>query len=410
MNEDTGLSGGRLSRRAVLKGIGGAALAGAVVPLWPAGRAGAAAATPLFHVKNMPRDPFLPGTNRHAGFQALLALLGGAGLRFHRSPTEGPTSGPGGMIAADDVVLVKVNAQWKYRGATNSDLVRGIVQAVLDHPDGFTGEVVMVENGQGRGSLRCDTALAYADGRVRANAEDPRHSFTWLARRAFPGRRVSTRLLDPIRERFIARDDHRTEGYRRRGKVSYPCFSTRAGTRVELGRGLWREGAYSQKLKLINVPVLKTHSGCGYTAALKHCYGLLSMKDGHVLARHYDGLGRACAEMFALVRAPVLNVVDATWVSHRELRGYPRSATRRVDQIMASQDPVALDRCAGREILLPIDGNPAHDPDAPAVRRWLRRARDRINELGGLHAAEGGLDLPEVTLDDARLARHEVTL
>ena len=61
------------------------------------------------------------------------------------------------MIAADDVVLIKVNAQWKYRGCTNSDVIRGLVQKILEHPDGFRGEVVIVENGQGRGSLNCDT-------------------------------------------------------------------------------------------------------------------------------------------------------------------------------------------------------------------------------------------------------------
>jgi hypothetical protein len=44
-----------------------------------------------------------------------------------------------GLIAADDVVLIKVNAQWKHRGCTNSDLIRGLIQRILDHPDGFSG-------------------------------------------------------------------------------------------------------------------------------------------------------------------------------------------------------------------------------------------------------------------------------
>ena len=55
------------------------------------------------------------------------------------------------MIEADDVVLIKVNAQWKYRGCTNSDLIRGLIQRIREHPGGFRGEVVIIENGQGRG-------------------------------------------------------------------------------------------------------------------------------------------------------------------------------------------------------------------------------------------------------------------
>ena len=85
----------------------------------------------------------------------------------------GVTSGPAGWIAAHDVVLLKVNAQWKYRGCTNSDVVRGLIQRILGTPDGFTGEVVLVENGQGRGSLNCDTSSSYGgDTSVRANAND----------------------------------------------------------------------------------------------------------------------------------------------------------------------------------------------------------------------------------------------
>ncbi|NIS67252.1 MAG: hypothetical protein GTO05_19210, partial [Gemmatimonadales bacterium] len=72
-------------------------------------------------------------------------------------------SGRKGLIAADDVVLIKVNAQWKYRGCTNSDVVRGLIQRVLDHPDGFAGEVVLIENGQGWGSFGCDTTTRYPD-------------------------------------------------------------------------------------------------------------------------------------------------------------------------------------------------------------------------------------------------------
>jgi hypothetical protein len=113
---------------------------------------------------------------------------------------------------------------------------------------------------------------------VHANANDERHSFLYLVNTIFRDPRVSSYLLDPIRGRFIAADDHHTDGYRRYEDVSYPCFTTAGGTRIELKEGIWQGDGYEQNLKLINVPVLKHHDtgGSEITASLKHLYGVLS--------------------------------------------------------------------------------------------------------------------------------------
>ena len=81
---------------------------------------------------------------------------------------------------------------------------------------------------------------------------------------------------------FIGATDHSTNGYRTYENVSYPCFTTAGGHRVELREGIWNGNSYSQNLKLINVPVLKYHDtgGSEITASLKHCYGIVSMSDG----------------------------------------------------------------------------------------------------------------------------------
>ncbi len=320
--------------------------------------------------------------------------MGADGLKFHRTAYTGTTSGPLGLIEADDIVLVKVNAQWKYRGCTNSDVVRGLIQAVLNHPDGFTGEVVVVENGQGRGSLTCDTSIAYdGDTSVHANANNPAHHFRRVVNEIFADPRVSAHLLDPIRAMFIGPDDHKTDGYRVWRNVSYPCFTTKGGRWVELKEGIWAGGAHHPKLKLINVPVLKHHDegGSEITASLKHFYGLVSMADGRSGFRHYEGLGNTCGTMAAAVRTPVLNIVDAIWVSHRSIKDYPAADTKRLNQLLASQDPVALDYWAAKYILYPIDNNPRHRPGFPGIDRWLTDARNRINQLGGLHDPGAGI-------------------
>jgi len=366
---------------------------------------------PLFWVKGIPDLPFYDPAepNRHLGLDSLLYIMADKGLKFYRSSGGHPFSGPEGLIAVRDVVLIKVNAQWKYRGCTNSDLIRGLIQRVLDHPDGFAGEVVIIENGQGRGSLRCDTPKAYGgDTSVHANANDESHHFLYLVDTVFNDPRVSAYLLDPVRAKLIDDNDHVQDGYRTVENVSYPCFTTSGGNRVELGKGIWNGGAHRRNLKLINVPVLKHHDtgGSEITASLKHMYGVVSMSDGQTVGRHYDKLGDTCGKMMASVVKPVLNIIDAIWVSQSSLGGYPAQTTFRANQLLASQDPVAADYWAAKYILYPIDGNDRHHPDFSGIDHWLSQAAATINSRGGLRDAEKGIVVGRVTKTETEMKTH----
>ena len=103
--------------------------------------------------------------------------------------------------------------------------------------------------------------------------------------------------------------------------------------------------------------MLKHHDSGGseITAALKHMYGLVSMADGNSPFRHYAGLGETCGKMMVSVRPPVLNIIDAIWVSHTALKGFPVDTTRQLNTLVASQDPVALDYWAAKHVIYPID-------------------------------------------------------
>jgi hypothetical protein len=358
----------------------------------------------LFLVTDIPAPDFSVA-NHHAGVDCLLSLMARQGLKLYESPYEGPLAGPQGLISPDDVVLLKVNAQWKYRGCTNSDVVRGLIQRILEHPQGFTGEVVIFENGQGQGSMDGD-ALGwgrYPDGSIQANAEDPSHSLSFLASTVFAGQGVSTYLLDDIRDVFIKDTDHQTDGYRLWEGVSYPCFTTAGDHRVELREGLWEGDGFADRVKLINMPVLKTHDGCGITACLKNFYGVLSM--GHPPRDyHYGEAGKIWGEMIARVRAPVLNVLDCIWISLGHHCGYPASHTSRLDRLMAGVDPVALDYWASKYIFYPVSGDPNDHPDHPEgytdshLDMHLNQARDVINEHGGIRGQPVTRDEVEMRL------------
>jgi hypothetical protein len=358
--------------------------------------------------------PVHDGQLRHAGVDALLHQLSLHGDKFYQSSQIGALSGPNGLIAANDVVILKVNAQWKCRGGTNTDMLRGLIHRILQHPDGFHGEVVIFENGQGRPAafdgIHCDVdkteykPFPELIGKVQVNAEQQDvTTINYLVGTVFAGKPVSAFLMDQHASTFITDDDHTTNGYRRIGSpgapcISYPCFTTAGGSRIELRNGRWTGFDYAQNLKLIHCAVLKDHSGdIGMTGALKIVYGTLSMKDGTSARRHYVDLGSQCARMWTEVRTPDLNILDCLWVSYGSTTvngqpvsgcvGYPPEITSRQNILLAGHDPVAIDYHANKHILLPLGGENAanHDPDHNSrLVSVYQQAQDTINASGGI--------------------------
>jgi len=326
---------------------------------------------------------------RDGGFQRLIKLMGSKGVDFY------------GLVPSDSTVIVKVNSQWNERGGTNTDLVRAIVDAIVSHPDGFTGEVIIADNGQAQfGSTRHGGSLDYEMN----NAEDRAQSNRVVAE-SFPGHRVSTYLWDEITSNEVGEysegDDG--DGYVIEDKpdpatgirVSYPKFKTAHGTRVSFKEGIWdpEASAYdSSKLKLINVPVLKAHFICGVTGCIKHYMGVVSDKlqsRGAHKSVLTGGMGTEIAE----TRAPDLNVLDAIWINSTPGKG-PRSnydEATRLNIIMAGTDPCALDAWATRNVLMQAARLQGHgdlsefDPenDEPESHgRWLRLSAEVLREAG----------------------------
>jgi len=335
-------------------------------------------------------------SDAHRGLEGLLWVMATHGHKFYKTTKTDPLGGPDGLIDKNDVVLIKINCQWKFRGATNTDVLRGLIHRVLSHPDGFSGEVVIFENGQGEGAFNGDP---HAWGRypdigapsgVHVNAEDDTLTVDRLVSQVFAAAPVSSFLLDLVRSTFISSaDDHTTNGYRRISDVSYPCFTTTGGNRINLKEGIWTGSGYASNLKFINMPVLKTHSGTGITGVLKDMYGVLSMADGHREIRHYEESGTQCGKMWTLVRAPDLNIVDCIWVTHQTHHcGWPSSTTHRYNNLLAGFDPVALDYWGSKHLLYPLGGDRQqyHDPDSDSgLINHLHGARDVINAAGGIN-------------------------
>jgi len=409
----------RLTRRQFLKATAGAAGLLLTSPGDSIGRLiGRSAGSPIYRVDHCPVPTWLPADDpaadpgaRHAGVDALIELMGRAGLKFYHSQTRRVDSGPDGIIGADDVVLIKVNVQWERRGMTNTDVVRGLIRRLLDHPDGFTGEVVIVEQAQ-----RADYLTNPDDNNDDMPGHTQSHQDVAMLF-ANAGHRVSIYRWYTIRynvvdeydagdydDGYVCLSGTDPLGYPLQYPLNYPKFTTAFGTRISLRRGIWDGTQYdASRLKFINVPVLKHHSWFGYTGAVKHYIGVMSRyanSPGDNVSWHencwaaWNGMPPGLlGRIIALIRPAHLHVMDAIYVG---LTG-PNADWNAGHQnsLLASLDPVALDYYCGKYILYPLNGSWASHPDNDnTFRSYMLATRDRLIEYGhDVRFGEGGYSL-----------------
>ena len=329
------------------------------------------------------------------GVKRLIRSMQSRGLDFYRTP-----SSPGGLIASGDIVLLKINCQWAERGGTNTDLIRSVIQAVLDHPGGFTGEVIVADNGQAQfGSERNGGSLSWANANAVDRRQSSMHVINSFKQRGY---RVTGVLWDEftsvkVREfsagdetnGFVVEDTVRGTGL----EISYAKFTTEYGTRVSFKEGIWdsNTGRYnSERLKVINMPVLKSHGGFQVTGAVKSYMGTPSDKLTGRRAHSSVGRGGMGTQM-AETRLPALNIIDMIWIAPS---GGPRSlysTAVQINKIAASLDPVALDYWASKNILIPEaakhpGGREASmNPDGAepgTFGHWLRLSMNELNIAG----------------------------
>lgn len=335
-------------------------------------------------------------TGQDGGVSALISLMGSHGLLFYQSEVSGGAQGPGGLIARDDVVLIKVNCQWDERGGTNTDLLKELIQLIVNHPDGFAGEIVVADNGQ---SVNNGGSLDWP----HSNAEDHSQSVQDVVDMFSGSYRVSTSFWTPIRAERV---DEYSSGDVNDGYVvsetadpetgirsSYPKFKTAYGTYISFKEGTWDSAKKSydhERLKVINVPVLKSHSIYGVTACVKHYMGVVSqpLTNAHSTVGR-GGMGTEMVE----TRLPTLNMLDAIWVNANP-GGGPATSYReadRVNVILASTDPVALDYWAAKRVLMQAatlkgaKNVASMDPDHQAsgsFGNWLKLSMQEMLEAG----------------------------
>ncbi|MHA2244680.1 MAG: DUF362 domain-containing protein [Candidatus Hodarchaeales archaeon] len=298
----------------------------------------------------------------------LINLMSSRDLFFYKSSDVGGNWGPEGLIARDDVVLLKINSQWDERGGTNTDLLKELIQAIIDHPDGFLGEIVVADNGQGFGSMDFRKNNAENNTQSTQDVVDMFSSmynvsaYNWADIR---GNSVDEYPEGDMTDGYIVYDtaDPETGIY-----VSYPKFKTECGSYISFKHGLWNGTGYENRLKVINLPVLKSHFIYGVTASLKNYMGVQSetlnggLANGHASIAT-GGMGTLMVEC----GLPTLNIIDAIWVNanpYPDLYCGPPTdyyMATRVNMLIAGIDPVALDFWAAKNVLVPTASSIGYD-------------------------------------------------
>jgi hypothetical protein len=194
-----------------------------------------------------------------------------------------------------------------------------------------------------------------------------------------------------MRDGFVVESAVRATGI----AVSYPKFTTEFGTRVSFRNGIWNQasGSFdSASLKVINMPVLKSHMLFQVTAAVKNYMGVPSDWLTRNSGRAHNSVGTGgMGTLMVETRMPVLNITDMIWIAPDRGPRADFNMAVQVNRIAASTDPVALDYWTARHVLMPeaarVPGGraPAMDPAGTqpgTFGHWLRLSMNEIRAAG----------------------------
>ena len=297
----------------------------------------------------------------------LLLMMQARDIFFYKTSTH-----PSGIVNSNDIVIIKGNFQWTGRNTTNTDRIKGLIWQILNHPDGFTGEIIVCDNTQKVGINESDN-----------NSEDTLQSIIDVVN-TFSSKGYPVSILDwsyvwdVVVEEFSLGNYNDGFVYEPDSKISYPKFTSPSGNyKISLKYGIWDSNSQtydSDRLCIINFPVLKAHSWSGATIALKNWIGVLTTayadeRFGGALAMHDDyffGPYALVAKVMA-VTFPKLTIVDATWTSTLSNSTLEDIVETRI--LLGSTDPCAVSWYSAKFILTPIAINPYNtNPDLPGSK------------------------------------------
>lgn len=282
------------------------------------------------------------------------------------------------LIGSNDIVLLKPNAQWQNAATTNTNNMKGLIDLILNHPDDFTGEVIIVENNhysnprsQGgwatsarNGNYNLNELISYYNNNGHANVTG------YALQDKDRGGKFVTGPMEgygTVKTATI----YTHSGTGRQARIHYMIFtSSYSGVTIDMKNGAWKNGVYTgQPVKFINLPVIYEHSIPGITSTIKNYLGVVDLTINWGGGDPYlnfheigdpdpsDGMAGAVGMYLNTIRHATLNVLSAEWVGDRDRLG------THTKTVIASKDPAALSYYAAKYLYYPLNSSPSLDPD-----------------------------------------------
>ncbi|RJQ17676.1 MAG: DUF362 domain-containing protein [Nitrospiraceae bacterium] len=335
------------------------------------------------------------------------------------------------FVGADDIVLLKPNAQWWNQGTTNTNAMKAFIEMVLASPN-FKGEIIIAENhhfpednsrgwttDKRNGDHNLNELVEHFQKSGRPNVTKYHwHDGGGSVPGMWGGAEKGGLVKGPGNgDGYVWRDDLVfTAPGGKKAMMSYPVFTSEySGITIDFCKGPWKNGMYlDRKLKFVNFAGLNHHSSTGVTASIKNYLGICDMTCGHrgrqpegfynlhfigesnlhwrikeVLGKfgwkeYLTAIGGAVGYFMKNVRMADLNIITAEWTGYgsrtdTNLREHTRA-------VLASADPVALDYAAAKDILMPatvknskssslrLENDP--EPDDSPFRKFLSGCHD----------------------------------
>lgn len=270
------------------------------------------------------------------------------------------SSHPSGIVGSDDIVIIKGSFQWDFRNTTSTDRIKGLIWQILQHPDGFTGEILVGDNTQWASIGEDDN-----------NSEDTEQCILDVINtfysKGYPVYLFEWKnIMNNVVTEYSQGNYNDGYPYDPTSKISYPKFKSPSGNNyISLKYGIWNAVTQTynhDRLCIIDFPVLKAHGWTGATIAIKNWIGVLTVayqneRYGGDNAMHFDYMFSAYALPAKVMQVtfPKLTIVDAAWTNPE--RNYGNIAVQ-LNMLLGSTDPFAASWYAAKYMLTPVAFHP----------------------------------------------------
>jgi hypothetical protein len=281
----------------------------------------------------------------------LFLMMNSQGTYLYKTAAQ-----PSGIVGSDDIVIIKGSFQWDFRNTTSTDRIKGLIWQILQHPDGFTGEILVGDNTQwapiGEDDNNSeDTEQCILDVISTFYSKGyPVYLFKWAD------------IMYNVVTEYSDGDYNNGYPYDPASKISYPKFQSPSGNYyISLKYGIWDSTTQTynhDRLCIVDFPVLKAHGWTGATLAIKNWIGVLTVayqeeRYGGGDSMHFNYMfgEYALPAKVMQVTYPKLTIIDAAWANPE--RNYGNIAIQ-LNMLLASTDPFAASWYAAKYMLTPV--------------------------------------------------------